>query len=193
MLRQEDLTSLQNLLSDHSYLLLVVTFLVMIVQNLATFVPLLIVVTINITFFGFVFGYLWSVFTSVIGACLCFWLARYLFQEWFLQKVNQQILDKMEGNAFLYIFISRNVLFVPTSVINIAAGVSSIKFHSYFYGTLLGNSLYLLVLSFIPLGLMNLEIQTVVYGFLLVVLVLVPIFYWRGKKRGKQQTARVRR
>ncbi|RXZ81737.1 DedA family protein [Paenibacillaceae bacterium] len=151
-----DPQQLVALANDNIMLLLLVTLLLMVVQNLFTVLPLLLLVSINVSIFGFLYGYLWSWLTSVIGAVIAFLIIRSGVQRFFLRFLNQKLLDRFERSGFYYVLIGRLFPLIPTSMVNIAAGISSIPIKAFTYGTLIGNMFYLLVLSLIPMGLMSL-------------------------------------
>lgn len=74
---------------------ILIMMLLMFLQNLFTFIPLILVITINIALFGFWRGYFFSTFSSVIGSTLIFLSIRYFFANLFtsekLRKYEQQI------------------------------------------------------------------------------------------------------
>lgn len=144
----------------------------MIIQNTFTLVPLILLITINVTFFGFFYGYLWSWFTSIIGSIIVFLIVRYWFQELLLPIINKQMNEKIKENGFVVVFISRILPFIPTSIINIAAGVSSIRFKQFILATLLGNMIYIFALSLIPLGFLSLDFKQ----FIFVIIAMICVF-----------------
>lgn len=141
--------------SDSFWMLTLLTLIIMIVQNLFTVIPLVLVITFNLSIYGFTYGYLWSLATSIVGAVICFYAVRFWFQDLFTKRINDNIRKKLEQSAFMYVFISRIFPFVPTSLINIAAGLSTMRVRHFLLSTLLGNLIYFLVLSFIIHGLLQ--------------------------------------
>ena len=79
----------------NTFLVLLIMLTIMCLQNLFTFIPLILVITINIALFGFWKGYLYSCFCSVVGSTAIFLSIRYLFPTLFsstkLQKYEQKI------------------------------------------------------------------------------------------------------
>lgn len=170
-----EIEQIKLFLREEMFTTLVITFLLMLIQNLFTVIPIVGIIVINIALFGFVQGYLWSLATSVVGAMMGFIVFRYWFQSLLIHKVKRGYLEKLEKNGFLFVLLLRVIPFIPSSFINLAGGVSSVRFIPFFSATLIGNAFYLLLLSFIADGLLSAEIE----GYLLVSLLLafIPSFY----------------
>src|SRR5690606_20630083 len=83
-----DVESLRQAASDNLPMMMLLTFLVMQLQNLVTAVPLILLVTVNVALFGFWQGYMWSWLASVIAATVVFLLTRYWLQSWLMHKVK---------------------------------------------------------------------------------------------------------
>lgn len=181
-----DLQKIKTFVGNNRFSILLFSTLVMIIQNTFTIIPLLVVITINITFFGFLLGFLWSWLTSILAAIIIFFLVRYLFQSWLLGKVDEKLVKKVENKGFLYVFEARVFPFVPTSLVNILAGVSSIKFSSFLLGTLFGNFIYFFVLALIPVGFLSSTVNEYIVGGIL--LLFLTFYYVYNKKRAKRKT-----
>lgn len=166
-------------------LLLLVTLVLMIIQNLFTIIPLILLISVNVTVFGFSEGYIWSWFTSIIGGMVSFLAARYWFQQFFTKWVRADYQQKLEKNGFMVVFIGRIFPFIPTSVVNIAAGLSSITWKPFVYGTLLGNMIYFFVLALIPLGIMSVNSKSYVYGGVIAA-ALGGVYTWRRFQKKRQ-------
>ncbi len=182
-----DLQRIQGYVGNNWFRILLLSTLIMIIQNTFTIIPLLLVITLNVTFFGFVFGFLWSWLTSILAAIVIFFLVRYLFQNRLLNKIDRKLIDTVEQRGFLYVFEARIFPFIPTSLVNILAGVSSIKFSSFLFGTLLGNFIYFFVLALIPAGLLSSSVNEYMLGG--VFLILITILYIYSKKRVTKRTS----
>jgi len=175
-------------IKEKIWLVLLFTLLIMIIQNTFTVIPLILVITVNYVLFGFLNGFLWSWFTSIIGSAIIFLGTRYLFQDWVMKKVDPTLLAKIEKNGFLFVFQARIIPFIPTSLINILGGISSISFKSFIMATVWGNLLYFFFLNLIPTGLLNVPLnEYFLEGIILLIIVLIFIFKIRGKKKKLQQ------
>ncbi|WP_059104951.1 TVP38/TMEM64 family protein [Shouchella shacheensis] len=168
--------------------LMLASLMLMMVQNLATVVPLALIVVLNVLLFGFLYGYLWSWLTSMAASLLAFYLYRYWLFALVSSKVNKTWRRKMEKNGFLYVFFARLIPVMPTSLINLVAGASSISGRHYFLATALGNMIYLLVLSFVINGLFSAELEAFVLAcFLIVAGGVVMGVRARTQKRSRKQ------
>lgn len=149
--------------------------LVMMIQNSFTVIPLILVITINITLFGVVNGFLWSWFTSVVAAVLVFIGVRFLFKDLLINRFPSRVLEEVQTKGFTYVFQARIFPFVPTSLINILAGLSTVHFRHFFLGTIFGNFLFFIVLSLIPAGILSSTLSEYELGMILFVIITVFI------------------
>lgn len=95
---------------------------------------------------GAVFGVAWGTFYNVLasnlGASLAFFTARYLGQDFirgFLKGGKLAEFDKsVERSGFKTIFRLRLIPIVPFNGLNFGAGLSSVKYRDYLWGSFLG-------------------------------------------------------
>lgn len=164
------------------FLLLIITLLLMVVQNLFTIIPLLLMITVNVSVFGFWQGYLWSWVTSLVGATVCFFVTRYWFQDLFNRIINEKLRGKIENSGAWFVFVGRVLPFMPTSVVNIASGMSSLQYKGFFYATLWGNMIYFLALSALSQGFVSASTEVQVLVAAAAVVLFFGIKRWRGKR-----------
>jgi len=178
LLVNQDVVAIEAFLDNnllYAYLFLLV---IMIIQNSFTVFPLLLVISINISLFGFTNGFLWSWVSSVIAAILVFYGVRYLFQARLIDKFKPQLLEKIDANGFAYVFQARIFPLVPTSFINILAGLSTVRFWPFLFATAIGNFIYFFILSLIPAGVLSDQFdETIIW----VVLVSAILLYYLVK------------
>ena len=175
----------ESIVKKNIWFILAITLLMMVVQNSITVIPLLLVITLNYILFGFVIGFLWSWITGLVGAAIIFVTTRFLLQSWIKKKVDSSLLYKIEQKGFSFVFQARIIPFVPTSLINIIGGVSSIEFKSFMIATGLGNFLYFLVMMLIPAGLLSIPLNDgIIKGAFL--LLILSVFLFRYKRRRKR-------
>lgn len=181
-----DIDEIKSLLSGNLLYLYLFMLVIMIIQNTLTIIPLLIVITINISIFGFVRGFLWSWFTSALAATIIFFAVRYLFQDWLMKKMKKELVAKVESKGFSYVLQARIFPFVPTSLVNILAGVSSLSYYKFLLGTLIGNFGYFFILALIPAGLINFNVdEHLVWGLIISGFLIYYLCKWFLKKRNK--------
>ncbi|WP_071394923.1 TVP38/TMEM64 family protein [Bacillus tuaregi] len=177
-----------GIIQENLWITLLITLLVMIIQNTFTIIPLILIITINYTVFGFMNGFLWSWLSSIAGAALMFFGSRYLFQDWVLPRINKEFIDKIEKKGFLFVFQARIMPFIPTSLINILGGISSIRFNSFITATIFGNFIYFFILTLIPAGLMNSQINEFLIEAFILIAIILMILYKRKRKKGEKRT-----
>ncbi|MCQ6274924.1 TVP38/TMEM64 family protein [Bacillus sp. V3B] len=177
------------IVKENLFFTMIITLLIMIIQNTFTIIPLILVITVNYTLFGFVNGFLWSWFTSIIGAVLIFMGSRYLFQGWIIKKTNKELLSKIEKSGLLFVFQARIMPFIPTSLINILGGISSIHFKSFIIGTVFGNFIYFFLLTLIPAGLMITNLNDYILEGVILMSIALYLIYKKKWKRKKETVA----
>ena len=182
---KSDLDSVIGILKENLLLTFIVTFVLMFVQNSFTIIPLILLLTINVTIFGFIYGYLWSWFTSVVASGFIFYAARNWFQELLLKKIGEKWQESVVEHGFMYVFTGRIFPLIPTSLINLAAGVSTVTFKDFLLATALGNLIYFFFLSLIPYGLLSVEMNQYTLAALALLFLLFFIIYKRAKKKKK--------
>lgn len=180
-----DLDHLRTLARDHTLLLQLMMLGVMVIQNLFTIIPLILVISINISLFGLAYGYAWSLLTSIVGALVCFFVVRLWLQKWVEGLLKQTAWkDNISDKGYWYVFMGRVIPFVPSSLINIAAGASTVKLRHFLIGTTVGNALYFLALSLMAEGLMVAAVQQGLYvGVIIVVAGYTAYRIWRGRRK----------
>ncbi|WP_241657714.1 TVP38/TMEM64 family protein [Anaerobacillus alkaliphilus] len=149
----------------------------MMVQNIISFIPLILILTINVLSYGFFYGLLWSWGSSIVAASLVFIVVRYVFKSNLLNKVSVTLKGKVEQNGFTYVLLARIFPFFPTSLVNIGCGVTTIKYKDFLLATGLGNLVYFFVLSAVPFGILKGDPT-----FLLVILIAVIITFLMIRK-----------
>ena len=157
---------------------------IMVIQNSFTVIPLILVITINIALFGFLKGFLWSWFTSVIAGILIFLSVRYFFSHIVSGKISGKQLSRIEEKGFAYIFSARVMPLIPTSLINILGGLSSIRLYSFMAATALGNFIYFFLLALVPAGIISSGMNNYLAAGM--VIVVLSIFYCLGRFRGRK-------
>ncbi len=179
-----DIDALKDLSHGSLWLLLLFTLLLMTIQNLFTIIPLILLISINVSLLGFAGGFIWSWLISIIGATISFFITRYWFQDFFSKYVNNEWESKIEENGFGVVFVGRVMPFMPTSVVNIAAAISSVRFMKFFYGTVLGNLIYFFILSAISLGILSIPWENSLYAVSAAFALFVILVIRKRRKKG---------
>ena len=87
----------------------------------------------------------------------------------------------------MFVFSARVLPFIPTSLINILGGLSTIGLKGFTIGTALGNFIYFFLLALVPAGLMSSGINDFMfYGLAAAVLAfLIWLRRFNGRKKIK--------
>jgi uncharacterized membrane protein YdjX (TVP38/TMEM64 family) len=170
-----DIDKIRKMLMRYQGYVYLIMLAVMVLQNTFTIIPLILVITINITLFGFINGFLWSWITSIIASLLVFICVRYVFQDWVIRKFHPKTIAKVEQDGFMYVFQGRIFPFIPTSAVNIVAGLSSIETKQFMLGTIVGNFIYFFVLALIPAGLLSPVVNEYLLG--MSIFLLISVFF----------------
>jgi len=108
-----------------------ISIVVMIIQTIATPVPLFLVAGAN----GFIFGIAWGVVITLVGALLgstvAFFMARFLARDFFTRRLSKympQVEEMSRKSGVRVVFLARLVPILPSSVISYAAGLSRMSF-----------------------------------------------------------------
>jgi len=182
-----DLTpeTIRTIAHNNIVLILLIMLVIMILQNLFTFIPLILVITANITLFGFWKGYLYGCFCSVIGSTLIFLSIRYLFQDAFSNSVTKKYQEKIEEKGFIFVLLGRILPFMPTNLINFASGLSNIKISHFVMATSVGNMIYGLVLASASFSILLASTHNPLNLLIIALIVITVVLLLRFKKKSK--------
>lgn len=119
-----------------------VSFFLMILQAIVAPLPAFLITFANASLFGAFWGGVLSWTSSMVGAALCFYLARRLGRGAVEKLTGKTVLESMDGFFDRYgkhtILICRLLPFVPFDPISYAAGLTSLRFRAFFFATGLG-------------------------------------------------------
>lgn len=129
----------------------IVSFLLMIFQSVIAPLPAFLITFTNATLFGWINGAIISWSSAMCGASLCFFISRFLGRE-FVEKLTKSSLKQVDEFFVKYgknaILIARLLPFVSFDLISYGAGLTSIKFSSFFVATGIGQLPATLVYSY---------------------------------------------
>lgn len=141
--RIQDSAALQTFLANLGWKGYILVLIIIALQMLFPVVPFPLLAGLNSVLFGWIPGFLLSLIGSLLGCSLGFWLARSLGQEWIqAQMTKSYILGKLANvspqKSFFLILLTRLTPICPAAAVNYIAGLSPIKFQTFFLATLLG-------------------------------------------------------
>lgn len=119
-----------------------VSFLLMILQAIVAPIPAFFITLANAAIWGWWQGALLSWTSSMVGASLCFYIARILGRDVVIRLNSHAAVQQMERFFDRYganaIVIARLLPFVPFDPVSYFAGLTSVKFWKFFVATGLG-------------------------------------------------------
>lgn len=168
----------------------VVSFFLMIFQSVIAPLPAFLITFSNAALFGWVYGAILSWSSAMVGAALCFFIARYLGRgvtEKLTSKFALQEVDNFfQEHGKFAILIARLLPFVSFDIVSYAAGLTSMNFTSFFWATGVGQLPATLIYSYAGEMLTG-GAKTFVIGLLTLFAFSVLAFLlkriWRQKKK----------
>ena len=131
----------------------VVSAVLMIFQSVIAPLPAFLITFANGTLFGFWWGSLLSWSSSMVGAALCFYIARCLGIQRITQLISQPAVEKANDFVEKYgtyaILIARLIPFISFDVISYFAGATRMRFLGFWVATGIGQMPATLVYSYL--------------------------------------------
>ena len=114
-----------------------------VIESIIPVLPLFVFITLNFLTFGKFLGFIISWIFTVIGCLISFGIFRKGLRNWFTLRVrSNEKVDKLMKNIdkfkFHHLVTLIAVPFTPAFAINIAAGISEMKFKKFFIAILIG-------------------------------------------------------
>ncbi len=123
--------------------------------------------------FGSLWGTVWTSVAAILAAILSFWFSRTIGRNLVQEKLAgkwQSIDREMHQGGFFYMFAIRLLPLIPYGIVNFAAGLTSIKFRDYFWGTAMGT-----IPGILPFVMMGAGLNALKQGDILPVLVALAL------------------
>ena len=148
-----NLESVIELIRGYGAYAAVISFFLMILQSILSPIPALLITLSNAAVFGWWKGALLSFWSSMVGAALCFYIARILGRDVVEEITTKTGLAKVDEFFERYgknsILICRLLPFVSFDIVSYAAGLTPIKFWDFFIATGLGQLPATIVYSYL--------------------------------------------
>jgi len=148
-----NLESVIELIRGYGAYAAVISFFLMILQSILSPIPALLITLSNAAVFGWWKGALLSFWSSMVGAALCFYIARILGRDVVEKITTKTGLAKVDEFFERYgknsILICRLLPFVSFDIVSYAAGLTPIKFWDFFIATGLGQLPATIVYSYL--------------------------------------------
>ncbi len=169
----------------------VVSFMLMILQSVVAPLPAFIITFANAGLFGWVFGAILSWSSAMVGAVLCFYIAKFFGRntvEKLTSKAALEGVDKFFGKYGKYaILIARLLPFISFDIVSYGAGLTSMSFWAFFVATGIGQLPATIVYSYIG-GMLTGTAKTFVTGLLILFSVSTLIMLLRKVWKDRKET-----
>lgn len=168
----------------------VVSFLLMILQSVAAPLPAFIITFANAGLFGWVKGAILSWTSSMAGAVLCFYIAKFFGREVVEKLTSKYALESVDSFFEKYgkhaILVARLLPFISFDIVSYAAGLTSMSFWSFFVATGLGQLPATIIYSYIG-GMLTGSTKMIVTGLLMLFALSALIFLFKKVWDEKQK------
>ena len=148
-----DFQKLKDFVASYGPYAAAISFLLMVLQSVVAPLPAFLITFANAALFGFWKGALLSWSRAMVGAALCFFMARSLGRE-AVEKLTSKgalknIDDFFKRHGKQSILIARLLPFISFDIVSYAAGLSSVSFLGFWVATGLGQLPATLVYSYV--------------------------------------------
>ena len=165
-----DFTVMRNFVAEYGTWAAAVSFFLMVFQSVAAPLPAFIITLANANLFGWIKGAALSWSSAMAGAALCFYISRSLGRaaaEKLTSKAGLKSIDKFFERYGTYsILIARLLPFISFDLVSYAAGLTSMKFSSFFIATGIGQLPATIVYSYVG-GMLTGGAQMLMTGLLI--------------------------
>lgn len=149
-----DMAQVESWLNKYSSLGPLPGILFSFIEAFLPILPLIVIVMGNAAAYGLWLGFLFSWIGVCAGSITVFWLARKLGGRLglYIQKRmpgTQRFFHWIEEKGFTPIFILYCFPFTPSSLINVASGISTISFRTFIIAVMAGKSVMIFMVAFI--------------------------------------------
>ncbi len=149
----QSIETARTYIASYGALAPVVSAILMVFQSVIAPLPAFLITFANGTLFGFWWGSLLSWSSSMVGAALCFYIARALGIQRITQLVSQPVVDKTNDFFEKYgpyaILVARLMPFISFDVVSYFAGATRMRFLGFWIATGVGQMPATLVYSYL--------------------------------------------
>lgn len=168
----------------------VVSFLLMVLQSLISPIPAFLITLANAAVFGWVKGALLSWSSAMVGAIMCFYIAKILGRdvvEKFTSKRSLESVDTFFEKYGKYaILVARLLPFMSFDLVSYAAGLTSMSFLSFVVATGIGQLPATIVYSYVG-GTLTGGAQKLMIGLLVLFSLSIIIYVAKRIYNDKKQ------
>ena len=161
-----------------------ISAILMIFQSVIAPLPAFLITIANGALFGFWWGMLLSWSSAMLGAALCFYIARFLGAKHVARIVSQPVVNKTDQFIQKYgnyaILIARLIPYIPFDVVSYAAGLTRIRFISFWLATGMGQLPATIVYTYLG-NRISTHTNLMLFGFGVVISISIVIWLVKGR------------
>ena len=177
ILSSADINKVVNYIKSFGPYAAIISFLLMVFQSLLAPIPAFLITFANAMIFGWWQGAILSWTSSMVGAAICFYIARIFGRDVVLKFTSNSALNQIENYFKKYgsktILICRLLPFVSFDIVSYFAGLTPMSFVSFILATGIGQLPATIIYSYVG-GMLTGGVKYVVIGLL--VLFSISIF-----------------
>lgn len=185
-----DQQKIEAFIASYGPYAMVISFFLMIFQSLMAPLPAFIITLTNAALFGWIQGAILSWSSAMVGALLCFYLARVFGRDLVVKFTSEKLLSETDHYFEKYgsrtILITRLLPFVSFDLVSYAAGLTNIKLGKFLIATGIGQLPATLVYSYIG-GQLTGGAQKLFIGLLVLFSLVILISIFRQIYRNREQ------
>lgn len=188
--RNVDLNQVINYIRSYGPYAVVISFILMVVQNITLFIPSFIIALANAAIFGWVNGTLLSWISSMTGAVCCFYISRLLGQDIVMDLFSLSMIKRIELFFERYgrwsILICRLLPFISYNLVSYMAGLTPMSIWSFIIATGLGQLPATIVYSYIGQNFSG-GIRNIFIGITLLLSVTIIVYLFKKNYYKKRE------
>ena len=196
MFQTGNFSAMRGFIAQYGPWAMLVSSLLMIFQSLAAPLPAFFITLTNANLFGWWQGCILSFVSSMLGAALCFYIARILGRDVVEKICTKGALKQIEDFFAKYgkrcILVARLLPFISFDVVSYAAGLTAMDFWGFFIATGIGQMPACIVYSYVG-GMLTGGAQMLFTGLLCLfaLFILVAIFrsVWTTRQKAREEAA----
>ncbi len=170
----------------------IVSFLLMVFQSLLAPLPAFIITFANAGLFGWVKGAILSWSSAMVGAALCYAIARIYGRnvvEKFTTRTALKEVDRFfEKYGKWAVLVARLLPFVSFDIVSYAAGLTAMGFWEFFWATGLGQLPATIIYSYVG-GMLTGGVKTMVMGLSILFALTIVVFVFKQAWQARRKTS----
>ncbi|WP_263831735.1 TVP38/TMEM64 family protein [Sulfurospirillum oryzae] len=183
-----DIEKIKEYILSFGMLAPLISFLLMVFQAILAPLPAFLITFANAALFGWLWGAALSWVSAMVGALLCFYIAKFLGRdvvEKLTSKIALESVDAFfEKHGTYAILIARLLPFISFDVVSYAAGLTSMTLRSFLIATGVGQLPATLVYSYVG-EMLSGGAATIVYGLMTLFALTLLVYLIKRVYRGR--------